>query len=112
QPKSRNRCQGFAGKAVESVVGEVSKDAVLEFVDELESGEAIALGASYEENVGEWVSEIAAYFQSTTADSVSIRELSKVTKLSPVKVWIAGLLGFRLIQTKDFYSLDGVMIYV
>ncbi|NJN39555.1 MAG: hypothetical protein HC790_14155 [Acaryochloridaceae cyanobacterium CSU_3_4] len=111
QPKSRKRYQGFAGQPVESVVGEVSKAEVLEFVDQVEAQTSaeVALGASHEENVGGWVSAMA-YLQSTKADSVSIRELSKAIQLSPIQVWIAGLLGFRLRQTKDFYNFDGVKI--
>ncbi|NJK30318.1 MAG: hypothetical protein HC940_09295 [Acaryochloris sp. SU_5_25] len=94
-----------------SVVAYRDKNEVLaELESEIQDGEAVALEASHKESVGEWVSAIADYLQSTKADSVSIRELSKATKLSPVKVWIAGLLGFRLRQTKDFYSLDGVKI--
>ncbi|MGR3279221.1 hypothetical protein ACSYAD_29580 [Acaryochloris marina NIES-2412] len=63
QPKSRKSRQGFMGKPVESVVGEVSKDAALEFVDEMESGEAVALSVSHVEDVGDWVSAIREYLE-------------------------------------------------
>ncbi|MGR3278159.1 hypothetical protein ACSYAD_23975 [Acaryochloris marina NIES-2412] len=43
QPKSRKSRQGFTGNPVESIVREVSKDAVLGFVDELESGDSVDL---------------------------------------------------------------------
>jgi hypothetical protein len=43
QPKSLKKGQGFADQPVKSVVVEVSKEDVLEFVNELESEEAIAL---------------------------------------------------------------------
>ena len=55
QPKSRTSRQGFTGKLVESVVGEVSKDSVLEFVDELESGEAVAYGGSLAWVITWWI---------------------------------------------------------
>lgn len=56
QPKSRKSRQGVTGEPVESVVGEVSKDEVLGFVDELVSGKAVALKVSHVEDVGAWVS--------------------------------------------------------
>ncbi|NJM67325.1 MAG: hypothetical protein HC851_17440 [Acaryochloris sp. RU_4_1] len=104
QPKSRNRCQGFAGKAVESVVGEISKDAVLEFVDELELGEAIALGASYEEDVSGWVGAIADYLGKCEG-AVSFSELVSGVRLPAVAVWLGVLLGgFRVVQRGGFYE--------
>lgn len=63
RPKSRKRHQGFTGKPVESVVSEVSKDAVLEFVDELESGEEVALKVSHEEDVSAWVDAIREFLE-------------------------------------------------
>ena len=39
------------------------KDAVLEFVDELESGEEVALKVSHVEDVGAWVSAIGEYWK-------------------------------------------------
>lgn len=106
QPKSRKRCQGFAGKPVESVVGEVSKDTVLEFVDELESGEAVALGASHVEDVSGWVSAIAEYLEGAKG-AVSFEELVKGLRMPVVAVWLGVLLGgFRVEQRGKFYGCE------
>jgi hypothetical protein len=43
--------------------------------------------------------------------SVNIMEVVEETKLSTVRVWLAGLLSnFELCQTKDFYSFDGLIL--
>lgn len=104
QPKSRKQRQGFTGKPVESFVGEVSKDAVLEFVDELESGEAVALKASHEEDVSGWVSEIAVYLERVEG-AVSFAELVKGLGMPNVVVLIGVLLGgFQVEQRGGFYG--------
>lgn len=104
QPKSRNQREGFTGKPVESVVGEVSKDAVLEFVDELESGEAVALKVSHVEDVGAWIGTIREYLEEAEG-TVSFMELVEVLGMPVVAVWIGLLLGsFKLEQTGDFYD--------
>lgn len=104
QPKSRKRRQGFAGKAVESIVGEVSKDAVLEFVEELESGEAVALKVSHEEDVSPWVIAIRKFLEDEK-DAVLFGDLVRGLGLAPVAVLIGVLLGeFRVEQEGEFYS--------
>ncbi|MGR3279109.1 hypothetical protein ACSYAD_29010, partial [Acaryochloris marina NIES-2412] len=104
QPKSRKSRQGFTGKPVESVVGEVSKDAVLEFVDEMESGEAVALKVSHVEDVGAWVSAIREYLEGAKG-AVSFVELVRGLEMPPVTVLIGLLLGgFRVEQRGEFYS--------
>lgn len=85
-------------------MGAVSKDAVLEFVDELESGEAVALKASYEENVGAWVSAIRNYLEKDSG-AVSFAELVNGFEMLLVAVWIELILGgFKIEQTGDFYG--------
>ncbi|ABW33085.1 hypothetical protein [Acaryochloris marina] len=104
QPKSRKRRQGFSGKPVESVVGEVSKDAVLEFVEELESGEAIALKVSHEEDVSAWVGAILEYLEGTEGE-VSFGELVNGLRMPVVAVWLGVLLGeFRVEQRGGFFE--------
>ena len=104
QPKSRTSRQGFTGNPVESVVGEVSKDAVLEFVDELESGEAVALEVSHVEDVGTWVSAIREYLEGAKG-AVSFVELVKGLEMPAVAVLIGVLLGgFRVEQRGRFYD--------
>ena len=109
QPKSRKRRQGFTGKPVESIVGEVSKDSVLEFVDELKSGEAVALKVSHEEDVSGWVSAIAQYLEGAKG-AVSFAELVKGLGMPVVTVWLGVLLGsFRVEQRGGFYE-QGVWV--
>jgi hypothetical protein len=56
--------------------------------------------------VREWMCE-------SGVNSVSIGKVVDSTQLSSVKVWIAGLLSdFKLHQTKDFYSFDGLNLSV
>ncbi|ABW32059.1 hypothetical protein [Acaryochloris marina] len=104
QPKSRKQRHGFTGKPVESVVGEVSKDDVLEFVDELESGEAVALKVSHEEDVGAWVGAIHDFLEGKE-DAVLFGDLARGLGFAPVAVLIGVLLGgFRVEQRGGFYS--------
>lgn len=104
QPKSRKRHQGFTGKPVESVVGEVSKDTVLEFIDELESGEDVALKVSHEEDVSAWVNAIQEYLEKTSG-AVKFVALVNELQLPVVAIWIGLLLGgFRIEQTGEFYG--------
>ncbi len=104
QPKSRKQRQGFTGVPVESVVGEVSKESVLEFVDELESGEVVALKASHEEDVSAWVGAISEYLKKAEG-AVSFSELVKKMGLPMVAVWLGLLLGeFRVKSAGQFYG--------
>ncbi|WP_315877000.1 hypothetical protein [Acaryochloris sp. 'Moss Beach'] len=85
-------------------MGEVSKDAVLDFVDELESGEAVALKVSHVEDVGAWVSAICEYLEGVK-DAASFVELVRELEMPPVTVLIGLLLGgFRVEQRGEFYS--------
>ena len=89
---------------VESVVGEVSKDAVLKFVDELESGEEVALKVSHVEDVGAWVSAIGEYLEGIEG-AVLFGDLVEGLELPAVAVLIGVLLGnFRLEQRGEFYG--------
>ena len=109
QPKSRKSRQGFTGEPVESVVGEVSKDAVLEFVDELETGDAVALKVSHVEDVSAWVNAISEYLEGAKG-AVSFVELLKGLGMPAVAVLIGVLLGgFKIEQTGDFYG-NGILI--
>ena len=87
QPKSRKRHKGFTRKLVESVVGEVSKKSVLEFVGELESGEAVALKVSHVEDVSAWVSAIREFLEDKE-DAVLFGDLVRGLGLAPVAVLI------------------------
>ena len=104
QPKSRKKLQGFTGVPVESIVGEISKDEVLEFVDELESGEAVAVGASHVEDVSGWVNAIGEYLEGFEG-AVMFGDLVEGLGLPVVAVLIGLLLGgFRVEQRGGFYE--------
>ncbi|ABW33417.1 hypothetical protein [Acaryochloris marina] len=104
QPKSRKSRQGFTGEPVESVVGDVSKESVLEFVDELESGKEVALKVSHVDDVGAWVNAIAQYLE-RASEALSFAELVKGLGMPTVVVLIGVLLGgFQIEQTRDFYG--------
>lgn len=85
--------------------------AELESSAELEeqAGEAVALKASHEENVGAWVGAIAQLLERAEG-AVSFVELVKEARLPAVAVWIGLLLsGFRVEQRGEFYE-GGVYI--
>ncbi|ABW31903.1 hypothetical protein [Acaryochloris marina] len=104
QPKSRKRRQGFMGKPVESVVGDVSKESVLKFVEELESGESVAMKVSHEEDVSAWVAAISTYLQQVPG-KVPMVELMQELQLSLVSIWLGMLLGgFQFEQRGGFYD--------
>ncbi|MGR3278786.1 hypothetical protein ACSYAD_27320 [Acaryochloris marina NIES-2412] len=85
-------------------MGEISKDAVLEFVDELESGEEVALKVSHVEDVGAWIGAIREYLEEAKV-AVSFMELVRGLEMPPVTVLIGLLLGgFRVEQQGEFYS--------
>ena len=104
QPRSRKQRQGFTGVPVESIVGEVNKDELLEFIDDLDSGEAVALEVSHVEDVGNWVSAIEEFLEKVEG-SVLFLELVKGVRLPVVAVLIGVLLGgFRVEQRGGFYD--------
>lgn len=106
QPKSRKSRQGFMGKPVESVVGEVSKKSVLEFVDEQESGKEVALKVSHVEDVGAWVNAIRAFLEEEEVP-ILFGDLVRRLGLESVAVLIGVLLGgFRVEQRGGFYGSD------
>ncbi|KAI9129191.1 hypothetical protein [Acaryochloris sp. CCMEE 5410] len=109
QPKSRKRHQGFTGKPVESVVGEVSKESVLEFVEELESGEAVALNASHEEDVSAWVGAIRQYLEKIEG-AVQFGDLVEGLGFPAVAVLIGVLLGGLQVEQRGGFYEGGVYI--
>ncbi|NJK51782.1 MAG: hypothetical protein HC936_01480 [Leptolyngbyaceae cyanobacterium SU_3_3] len=111
QPKRQKKLQGFTGLPMESIVGEVGKDAVLEFVDQIEERTAteVALKASHEEDVGAWVGEIREYLEEVEG-TVSFAELVTKLEMPMVVVWLGILLGgFDVEQRGGFYG-DGVWV--
>jgi hypothetical protein len=94
----------------ESVVAEVSKEELLESLEDESQLEPMPmLELEHDEDVAAWAAIVREWMMSVGMDSVSISEVVDGTELSSVKVWIAGLLcDFELNQTKGFYSFDGL----
>jgi hypothetical protein len=88
-----------------TVVAYRDKDEVLaELESEIEAGDAVALKASYEENVSEWVGAIREYVEKAEG-AVSFSEWVARVRLPVMVVWIGFLLGgFRLEQDGEFYD--------
>lgn len=99
----------------QSVVGVVEKKKVLEMVESIEVEEETkqnALSVAHDENVSLWISTICYWLQSCGEEKVSLIELTKGTKLSLVKVWLALLLGnYHLEPEDEFYSKGKIWIY-
>ena len=111
QPKSRKRRQGFTGKPVESVMCEVSKESVLEFVGELESGQAVALKVSHVEDVSTWVKAIRELLE-CKEDAVLFGDLVSGLGLAPVAVLIGVLFGGLSGWNNEEGSMEGRFSYV
>ncbi|MBW4582037.1 MAG: hypothetical protein KME42_20935 [Tildeniella nuda ZEHNDER 1965/U140] len=101
-----------------SIVGEVDKNALLDWVDqmtaaqpldELEMAEQIQ-DLAHGENVEEWSKAIANYLDQTKSP-IRFLELQQMLKLSIVEVWLGLLLGnFSLRQRGDFYSNQSIWV--
>ncbi|NJR56471.1 MAG: hypothetical protein HC768_19115 [Acaryochloris sp. CRU_2_0] len=93
-----------------SVVAYRDKSVVLaELESEIQDGEEVTLGASYEERVGEWVSAISAYLEGAEG-AVSFSELVRGVRLPWVVVWLGILLGgFEVRRDGGFYD-QGVWV--
>jgi hypothetical protein len=88
-----------------SVVAYRDKDEVLaEMESEVQDGETIALGASHDENVSEWVGAIQGYLERAEG-VVSFSELVRELGMSVMVVWLGILLGgFEVQQAGGFYD--------
>ncbi len=114
QPKSRRSAVASVEDEGESVAEEVSKEMALLLAaaeDEVEIDvEQEIRHQGYDEDIAAWAEAIRGWIQSRSLKSATIMEIIEETKLTTCKVWIAGLLSdFELLQTKDFYSFDGLV---
>jgi len=119
--------------SVDSLVGHVDRDALLEVLAEQqceldvddENAKAKALDVAHDEDVSVWVRAIAQFFSSRQVQSVRLIELVEGVQYptinrveqqrSPlVQTWLALLLGgFRLEQnTEDFYNMRGIWVWL
>jgi hypothetical protein len=99
-----------------SVVEEVSKEELLGLLEPESTLEPLPmLELEHDEDVAAWAAIVRGWMLSVGVDGVSISEIVDGTKLSSVKVWLAGLLDLYLDrkskEEKDFYSFDGVVLY-
>jgi hypothetical protein len=101
-----------------SVVGEVDKETLLHWVDQMEQEQPLSelqMAAqirelAHGENVEEWVEAIANYLQRVAAP-IQLLDLQAKLGMPIVEVWLGLLLGaFDLSQEGDFYSLSTLWI--
>jgi hypothetical protein len=100
--------------SIESVAKPVEKKQVLEMLEQMEeeTSKQQALSVAHDENVSAWIEAIGQWLNQTAIPTQGIwfSELSAAlgqgaTKMSPIKIFLALLLGgFQLHQPGEFYS--------
>lgn len=113
-----NRKKKSSAQADGSVVGEVDKDALLNWVDqmaaeqtldELQIAEQIR-DLAHGENVEEWSKAIAQYLQHLHSN-IRLPDLQQALKMSIVELWLGLLLGgYPLEQRGEFYNSQTLWI--
>lgn len=113
-----NRKKKSSAQADGSVVGEVDKDALLNWVDqmaaeqtldELQMAEQIR-DLAHGENVEEWSKAIAQYLQHLHSN-IRLPDLQQALKISIVELWLGLLLGgYPLEQRGEFYNSQTLWI--
>jgi hypothetical protein len=113
-----NRKKKSSAQADGSVVGEVDKDALLNWVDqmaaeqtldELQMAEQIR-DLAHGENVEEWSKAIAQYLQHLHSN-IRLPDLQQALKMSIVELWLGLLLGgYPLEQQGEFYDSQTLWI--
>ncbi len=101
-----------------SVVGEVDKEALLNWVDQMEQEQPLnelqmaeqIRELAHGESVEEWVEVIAQYLQHLHSN-IRLPDLQQALKMSIVELWIGLLLGgFSLEQQGEFYNSQTLWI--
>jgi hypothetical protein len=113
-----NRKKKLSAQADGSVVGEVDKDALLSWVDqmaaeqpldELHMAEQIR-DLAHGENVEEWSRAIMNYLDQIKSP-IQLLKLQQGLKMPIVEVWLGLLLGnFSLMQRGDFYNNQSIWV--
>jgi hypothetical protein len=113
-----NRKKKLSAQADGSVVGEVDKDALLSWVDqmaaeqpldELQMAEQIR-DLAHGENVEEWSRAIMNYLDQIKSP-IQLLKLQQGLKIPIVEVWLGLLLGnFSLMQRGDFYNNQSIWV--
>jgi hypothetical protein len=94
-----------------SVVEEISKEEVLEGLDDEFVLEDLMERLEHDENIEEWVTTLQDWMRVQGMQEVKFFELMDGVGLSGVKVWLALLLGdFKLRQDGVFYDSAGVVV--
>lgn len=98
-----------------SVVEEVSKEELLESLEPESQLEPMpVLELEHDEDVGAWAAIVREWMVSAGVEYGSISEVVNSTRLSAVKVWLAGLLDLYIDrkskEEKDFYNVDGLSL--
>ena len=101
-----------------SVVGEVDKEALLNWVDQMAAEQPLDEAQVTEqirelahgENVEEWSREIADYLNQVKLP-IQLLELQQALKMPVVEIWLGLLLGnFCLRQQGDFYNNQSIWV--
>ncbi len=104
-------------QAESSVVGQVDKDALLDWIDvaveqpldEIQMAEQIR-DLAHEENIEEWSRAIAQYFQQPRS-KIRLPDLQRALEMPMVEIWLGLLMGgYSLEQQGEFY--DGQNLWI
>jgi hypothetical protein len=126
-----NRKKKLSSSADNSIAGEVDKDALLNWIDQITATQPLdetqmaeqIRDLAHGENIEEWSRAIAHYFstysnqRSCHSDiTISLPELCNKMQKSFVEVWLGLLLGngsYQIYQTsEDFYDTTGIEIRI
>jgi hypothetical protein len=113
-----NRKKRSSAQADGSVVGEVDKDALLNWVDQLAAEQSLdeaqmaeqVRELAYGEDVEEWSRAIAQYLQHLHSN-ICLPDLQQALKMPMVELWLGLLMGgYSLSQQGDFYDRQSLWI--
>ena len=111
-PQQRQRVKLLMPE-IESVVGEVDKQKLLQVLDSEQMRQQV-FQTSYDENVTAWCEQISIWFDEHLGEECSLIQLVEETELSLGKVWLSLLLGkFKLKRSDgDFYDPSSISIII
>ena len=92
-----------------SLVSEISKDELLELLEEseVETAQLEIEKLQYDEDVSAWIALVRSWLESIGGGQAELMQVIEGTAMEPIKVWMALLLvGFSLEKQGDFYTGD------
>ena len=92
-----------------SLVSEISKDDLLELLEESEvkPAQLEIEKLQYDEDVSAWIALVRSWLESIGGGQAELMQVIEGTAMEPIKVWMALLLGgFCLEKQGDFYTGD------